>query len=61
MRNLITDVAGVRVGYAEDRKIASGVTAILFDTPAVAAADLRGGAPGTALQVRAKAPCSTQR
>jgi D-aminopeptidase len=47
MRNLITDIAGVRVGHAEDRKIGSGVTAILFDTPAVAAADLRGGAPGT--------------
>jgi L-aminopeptidase/D-esterase-like protein len=47
MRNLITDVAGVRVGHAEDRKIGSGATAILFDTPAVAAADLRGGAPGT--------------
>ena len=47
MRNLITDIVGVRVGHAEDRKIGSGVTAILFDTPAVAAADLRGGAPGT--------------
>jgi D-aminopeptidase len=47
MRNLITDIAGVRVGHAEDRKIGSGATAILFDTPAIAAADLRGGAPGT--------------
>ena len=47
MRNLITDIAGVRVGHAEDRKIGSGATAILFDAPAVAAADLRGGAPGT--------------
>jgi L-aminopeptidase/D-esterase-like protein len=46
-RNLITDVAGVRVGHAEDRKIGSGATAILFDQPAIAAADLRGGAPGT--------------
>jgi D-aminopeptidase len=47
LRNLITDVVGVRVGQAEDRKLGSGVTAILFDQPAIAAADLRGGAPGT--------------
>src|SRR4029079_10328470 len=47
LRNLITDVAGVRVGHAEDRKIASGVTAILFDRPVTAAGDLRGGGPGT--------------
>ncbi len=46
-RNLITDVAGVRVGNAEDAKLASGTTAILFDEPAVAAVDVRGGAPGT--------------
>jgi len=47
LRNLITDVAGVRVGHAQDEKIASGVTTVLFDEPAIAAADLRGGAPGT--------------
>jgi D-aminopeptidase len=47
LRNLITDVAGLRVGHAEDKKLASGVTAILFDEPAVAAADVRGGGPGT--------------
>ncbi len=46
-RNLITDVAGVRVGHAGDGKLASGVTAIVFDQPAVAAVDLRGGGPGT--------------
>jgi L-aminopeptidase/D-esterase-like protein len=46
-RNLITDVAGLRVGNAEDAALASGVTAIIFDRPAVAAADVRGGAPGT--------------
>ncbi|MET0632123.1 MAG: P1 family peptidase [Xanthobacteraceae bacterium] len=46
-RNLITDVAGVRVGHADDARLASGVTAILFDEPAVAAVDVRGGAPGT--------------
>ena len=47
LRNLITDVAGVRVGHADDHRLASGVTAIVFDTPAVAAVDARGGAPGT--------------
>src|SRR5204862_2153655 len=47
MRNLITDVPGVQVGNAEDPKLASGVTAIIFDEPAVASGDVRGGAPGT--------------
>ena len=46
-RNLITDVAGLRVGHADDATLASGVTAIVFDEPAVAAVDVRGGAPGT--------------
>ena len=46
-RNLITDVAGVRVGNAQDARLASGSTAIVFDEPAVAAVDVRGGAPGT--------------
>ena len=47
MRNLLTDVPGVKVGHADDAKLASGVTAILFDEAAVASADVRGGAPGT--------------
>jgi D-aminopeptidase len=47
MRNLITDVAGLRVGQAADDRIASGVTVILFDEPAVASVDVRGGGPGT--------------
>ena len=47
MRNLLTDVSGVRVGHADDAAIASGVTAILFDSPAVASIDVRGGGPGT--------------
>jgi D-aminopeptidase len=45
--NLITDVAGVLVGHADDARLASGVTAIVFEEPAVAAVDVRGGAPGT--------------
>ncbi len=47
MRNLITDVPGLLVGHAHDEKLASGVTAIVFDEPAVASGDVRGGAAGT--------------
>lgn len=47
MRNLITDVAGLTVGQAEDSRIASGATVVLFDEPAVASVDVRGGGPGT--------------
>lgn len=47
LRNLLTDVAGVRVGHAQDARLASGVTCILFDEPAIAAVDVRGGGPGT--------------
>jgi L-aminopeptidase/D-esterase-like protein len=47
LRNLITDVAGLRVGNAHDPAVASGVTAILFDEPAVASYAVNGGAPGT--------------
>ncbi|MEX0589772.1 MAG: P1 family peptidase [Xanthobacteraceae bacterium] len=47
MKNLITDVPGLRVGHAADAKLGSGVTAIVFDEPAIASVDLRGGGPGT--------------
>ena len=47
MNNLLTDIAGVSVGHADDAALASGVTAILFDKPAVASIDVRGGGPGT--------------
>jgi L-aminopeptidase/D-esterase-like protein len=47
MRNLITDVPGVLVGHAHEPRLASGVTAIIFEEPAVASVDVRGGAPGT--------------
>src|SRR4051795_7982568 len=46
-RNLITDVADVLVGQADDARLASGVTAIVFAEPAVRAVDVRGGAPAT--------------
>ncbi|MBX9709976.1 MAG: P1 family peptidase, partial [Xanthobacteraceae bacterium] len=47
MKNLLTDIPGVRVGHADDKALASGVTAVIFDQPAVAAMDVRGGGPGT--------------
>ncbi len=43
--NLLTDVAGLRVGHATDHRLRSGVTAILFEQPAVAAVSILGGAP----------------
>lgn len=46
-KNLVTDVAGIRVGHAEDLRLGSGVTAIIFDRPAVASVSVLGGAPGT--------------
>jgi D-aminopeptidase len=43
--NLITDVVGVRVGSADDGRLASGVTVVLFDEPAIASIAINGGAP----------------
>ena len=47
MRNLITDIDGISVGHAHDLDLASGVTAIIFDRPAVASGLALGGAPGS--------------
>ena len=47
LRNLITDVPGLKVGQAQDVAVRTGVTVILPDERAVAACDVRGGAPGT--------------
>jgi D-aminopeptidase len=46
-RNLITDVAGLRVGNAQDTRLRSGVTVLTGDAPFVAAVSVMGGAPGT--------------
>src|SRR5215213_5026042 len=46
-RNLITDVAGLRIGNAHDAALGSGVTVALFDEPAVVSCEVMGGAPGT--------------
>ncbi|HEV3162385.1 MAG TPA: P1 family peptidase, partial [Xanthobacteraceae bacterium] len=47
MRNLITDVVGLKVGQAEDFNLGSGTTVVIFDEPVVASVDVRGGGPGT--------------
>lgn len=46
-RNLITDVAGLRVGNAEDHVLKSGATVLVADRPFVASADVMGGSPGS--------------
>lgn len=46
-KNCITDIAGILVGQAEDRTNNTGVTAVLAPDKAVAAVDVRGGAPGS--------------
>lgn len=46
-RNSITDVSGLAVGNAQDEKLASGVTVILCEAAATAAASVFGGGPGT--------------
>src|SRR5271156_563537 len=47
MRNLITDVPGLKIGHAEDMRLGSGSTAVIFDEPAIASIDVRGGGTGT--------------
>ena len=46
-RNLITDVAGLKVGNAGDARLKSGATVLLGDAPFTAAVHVMGGAPGT--------------
>ena len=46
-RNLITDVAGLRVGNAQDDALKSGCTVLTADRPFVASVHVMGGAPGT--------------
>ncbi len=46
-RNLITDVAGLKVGNAADEAVKSGVTVVTADAPFAAGVAVMGGAPGT--------------
>jgi L-aminopeptidase/D-esterase-like protein len=45
-QNLITDIAGIRVGNAHNPRVATGATAIVLDVANVASGVTRGGAPG---------------
>lgn len=45
--NLITDVAGLMVGNAEDAALKSGTTVLVGDRPLTASVHVMGGAPGT--------------
>ncbi len=57
-RNSITDVPGIRVGNAEDARMLTGTTVIMPDDAVLAAADVRGGGPGTR-DTEALAPTSS--
>lgn len=46
-RNLITDIAGLRVGNAQDERLRSGTTVLTADAPFTASVHVMGGAPGT--------------
>lgn len=46
-RNLVTDVAGLFVGNAQDARLKSGVTVLTAAQPFTAAVHVMGGAPGT--------------
>jgi D-aminopeptidase len=46
-RNLITDIAGLKVGNAQDHALKSGTTVLVGERPFVASVDVMGGAPGT--------------
>ena len=47
LRNLITDIPGLRVGHSGDAKLGSGTTVVVFDAAVTASVDVRGGGPGT--------------
>jgi L-aminopeptidase/D-esterase-like protein len=46
-KNLITDIAGLKVGHATNETVRTGITALLCTTGWAAAVDVRGGGPGT--------------
>ncbi|MEP1944214.1 MAG: P1 family peptidase [Sulfitobacter sp.] len=45
--NSLTDIAGLRVGNAQDAGVKSGTTVVLGEAPFVASVAVMGGAPGT--------------
>ena len=46
-KNLITDIAGLKVGNAQDAGVRSGTTVLTADEPFTAAVHVMGGGPGT--------------
>jgi L-aminopeptidase/D-esterase-like protein len=46
-RNLITDIAGLKVGHAEDVRARTGVTVLTAEAPFTAVIDVRGSSAGT--------------
>ncbi len=43
----VTDIAGIRVGHAQDAEAGTGCTVLTCEAGAVAGVDVRGGAPAT--------------
>jgi L-aminopeptidase/D-esterase-like protein len=46
-KNLITDIAGLKVGHATDEAARTGVTVLVCEPGWAAGVDVRGGGPGT--------------
>lgn len=46
MNNSVLDIEGLSVGSATDLDLGSGVSVIIFDSPAIASGSVLGGAPG---------------
>jgi L-aminopeptidase/D-esterase-like protein len=46
-QNAITDIAGLKVGHAQNDALKSGVTVLTADAPFTASVSVLGGAPGT--------------
>jgi len=47
MTRVSLDIPGIQVGNAHEEALKSGVTAVLFEEPAIASMAVHGGAPGT--------------
>lgn len=46
-QNAITDIAGLKVGHAQNDRLKSGVSVLTADAPFTASVSVQGGAPGT--------------
>ena len=47
LKNAITDIPGLSVGHAQDKRALTGCTVVLCEGGAIGGVDQRGGAPGT--------------